>query len=268
MSHLYILLALVGLSILSSAFKKFQEQAEKNRLASARRRAEEEALRTGRTPGEPLFAPPSAAIAAPPPTLDDEQSARARDLAARRQALVAELRRRAAAAAAGGGGGAAAGGFVPPVPAPVPAPVIERATSGYQPPPHVAATTMAASPMPVRTASTPSPQPASTPQRSNRAARVMKAQQQQQIQQQQRRQQQAPRGSRGEGPVDSKRSLRANATETPGASTPGRVAQVTPVQRFAAGKISLAELRRAIVLQEVLSPPVALREGTPGSPAV
>lgn len=76
----WIILALViGASVVSWIFRKVQEEAERRRVRDEMARREMERLRTGREPGESETA---------------TQMQRAQELAARRQAQLQELRRR------------------------------------------------------------------------------------------------------------------------------------------------------------------------------
>lgn len=100
-----VLLLIFGASAIQWVIKNLKEQAAKKRAADERQRMEEEALRTGRSATADSAARLENVAARRMPAADPEE-ARLAELARRRQELVAELRRRAAAKQGGGGAGA------------------------------------------------------------------------------------------------------------------------------------------------------------------
>ncbi len=103
-TQVIILLLIFGASAIQWIIKNLKEQAAKKRAADERQRMEEEALRTGRSVSAEAGARLENVAARRMPAADPEE-ARLAELARKRQELVAELRRRAAAKQSGGGGG-------------------------------------------------------------------------------------------------------------------------------------------------------------------
>lgn len=100
-----VLLLIFGASAIQWIIKNLKEQAAKKRMADERQRMEEEALRTGRSVAAESAARMENVASRRMPAADPEE-ARLAELVRRRQELVAELRRRAAAKQGGGSAGA------------------------------------------------------------------------------------------------------------------------------------------------------------------
>lgn len=239
--QIIVLLLFVGFSVLSWVFRKLQEQAQVRRVQMERERRQMEMLRTGK-PGE--NEPPPAA-----PTSDAE---RLRDLAARRQAQLQELRRRAQERVRAGQGRPQQPSREPPPLIFIPGttgPTVPQQRPGQRP----AARSRVPQPAPART-----PVPArpgrATPGQDQRA----------------RQPQPVPRPPQPTRRRDDLRRLTrapepAPPPAVPVAPAPPATARGAP-HRPAGGvlldpsRISAADWRRAIVMNELLSPPLSLRE--------
>jgi hypothetical protein len=224
-SQIIILLLIFGASAIQWLYKTLKQQAEKNRQLSEQRRQDDESLRTGRShdsPVDPRTPEPVARRVTP----TDPEEARLAELARRRQELVAELRRRAAAKQ---------GQPAPTEPPPrhmdprprtmsIPAPVrtVDARTGPSRPTP-------AASPRPSFTRYVPA---AFKPQRRE------------------------PPRPTSEAPEATHRlvpSIEPREVALASSRTPARAGA------FAHLGMSASELRRAIVLQEILAKPVSMR---------
>lgn len=214
--QLIILAIFIGVSGLTWLYRQLKEQAATKRAEDARRRREEEILRTGR---DPLRAPPT-------PEAREEQR-RIDAVVARRESELQELRRRQAGARPTGSGeppgiliqipGTAGPIVVKPVPRPRPGPAPTRAEA-------------------------PMPQP-----RPGRQGRQRPPGAQRQTRKP------APRPSEPQpSPLVERSEL-----------MPTEPAQPAPapslVRALAAAPQTPDEWRRAIVLREVLAPPLGLR---------
>lgn len=222
--NLIVIALIVGFSALSWLARKLQEQAARKRALEEIERRREEMLRTGKDP----------AVLVAGPALS-EQEARLREIAARRQAQLQELRRRAQMRQQSGGPVSVRTTppptpprvATPPVPAPSPRP--SSATRPPQAPGRPASRPPARPvpepvrrprPAPVETRSRPSPPP------SRPAARVV------------------------EGESHAERLVPDVPIEPP---------KPRVVPRWFTPPRSAAEWRRAVVLHEILSLPVAFR---------
>lgn len=128
----FVWILIIGAIAVARVAKFLKEQNEARLRAEARKRAEQEALRTGRALDMPQPAPTTSASL--PADSDNKTAAqRLEELAAQRRAQVEELRRRRAAATAGSGESTrATPSAPPPAPARAPAPPVRRAPT---PPP-------------------------------------------------------------------------------------------------------------------------------------
>ncbi len=104
--HLVGLIIIVGFSVISWIYRQLKEQANKKKARDLIEERQREMLRTGRDPGAVAMQAESA-----------EEDRRRQEIAARREAQLAELRRRAQMRQQQGAGAA------PPVAAPTPPPV-------------------------------------------------------------------------------------------------------------------------------------------------
>jgi hypothetical protein len=110
---------LIGFSLLNWLVRKLREQAELKKIEAERRRREVEALRTGRGGGEPSPTAVAEARQEGAATQSDAQArARLEELAARRRAQLEELRRRQQQRRTGATGTTAPQGPTPQAPVP------------------------------------------------------------------------------------------------------------------------------------------------------
>lgn len=227
-----VFLAAAGLQV---AFRYMREQAARKRAEDARRRRDEELLRTGRDPrgGRPG---------------DDDERRRREAVIARRQAELEELRRRQAASS----GGTAAdvtgppGGILIQIPG-VPGPVIVRPIPRAQRPPGATSSPAVPGRSP---AGAPS---AARPKRPGRSRPVPSPS--------------AARPARATAPaVRAPGSVAAPASSGLEHPSPGSIAPaVTPppeLNRSIVSGVLMSpeDWRRAIMMHEILSPPLALRD--------
>jgi len=247
--QLIVILLVVGFSFFNWLMKTLREQAKKNREIAKRRAAEDDALRTGRVSssgdgqgtsiggarGAVLSQPPS--FEPPAPTLDTEAN-RLAELARKRQELIAELRRRQQ-----GGQG------TPPAPRPIAPPTSEpppQLRRGQMPTTKVA--------MPARANATvyahasPPPRPQGIPAPKPRTAKPS-------------RQEPAVVDT---GESTTHRMVMSESEAASVALTRGEPTIAGAGTRSALGasllpRMTIEELRRAVILQEVLSTPVGMR---------
>lgn len=233
--------------VVVKVIKSAQEAKERRRLEQLRQQQIHEAMRTGRpieqvmvgpspVPGAPLPPPPMGAPSGSPQD-------RMRELAARRQAQIDALRRQRAM----GGGGAPApspGNAYQVQPNTNPFPVVRQQTG--QPPPQ-------------RQAPRPPAQPQRGPTKAQRRQAALEAQQAAQ-RAKEAREWNPPTGEIGgtahdhEGDV-THRLVPDSPIESPSPSG-GRPA---PGVGAKGPSLSAADLRRAVILREVLAPPLSMR---------
>jgi len=223
-------------SVLGTVVKQIQEKKEARRIQQERERRKRDALRTGRV--EPAASPPS-----PAANPEAARQRRLQELAERRRAQLEEIRRRQQATPA-----------PPPAPATRPTP-IARTGAPVRPRPQAPARPM---PAPARPAPRPQAPVARTPVQRQQPTRAPVARQ-------------APaRVARPTAPVSKQPGARQRpparataATTAPITRTEvGAVPTATPRARSSVGSrlfSGRSDLRRAIVLSEVLGPPVSLR---------
>jgi outer membrane biosynthesis protein TonB len=223
--NLIVIALIVGFSALSWLARKLQEQAARKRALEEIERRREEMLRTGKDP----------AVLVAGPALS-EQEARLREIAARRQAQLQELRRRAQMRQQSGGPVSVRTTppptpprvATPPVPAPSP-----RPSSATRPPQ-----------APGRPASRPPAKPVPEPVRRPRPAPV------------ETRSRPSPPPSR---PAASRVVEGESHAERLVPDVPIEPPKPRVVLRWFTPPRSAAEWRRAVVLHEILSLPVAFR---------
>lgn len=253
--QLIILLLFVGFSVVSWVIRKLQEQSQVRRIQTERERRELEMLRTGRA-----LEPET------PPVATGADSDRLRDLAARRQAQLQELRRRAQERTRAERGPGGPGRESPVVSIPGSAgPIVVERTRTPRPPvaaPPPRPVPLGRSPAPVRR----SGQGAAQPPIASRTARMGPS-----PADQRRRPAQPPQrepSRRRAEPV-----TRPAAPPPPAAEAPSPAA-VPPPQlvgshrgSFSTGAVMVAgqkltpdEWRRAFIVKELLSAPIALRD--------
>lgn len=242
MSWLQILIPVLFVlgPVLGQIIKKINEQAELRRIEMERQRIRDEMLRTGRAPAEAQSR--ESTRSAPRPTPQGGAAARTNleEIAKRRQAQLEELRRRQQAARAQASARPTPARPVPPTAPGRPGP---QAHPTPQPRP-TAGPTPQARPQPVRRPAPPAqrrPAPtrsAPTPRRPSRS-RTPEVVPPAAIRKRQRRL----------GEVGGLGSIEVVAPPTAATPTPVRIPRTTDAWR------------RAIVLSELLAPPVSLRDG-------
>jgi hypothetical protein len=232
----FIWILIIGAIAVARIAKFLKEQNEARQRTEARKRAEQEALRTGRaleTPHQPVMA--SASL--PPDSENKSAAQRLEELAAQRRAQVEELRRRRAASTAGSNESARAT-------APSASPVPPRAPSpAYQPAPATVPPTRA---QPAGSAPRPTPKPQQAPRPTSRPAREKPAAQ----------------------VVRQSPPAPVNATPVeidPGESVVHRLVKEAPApvetkRQRALTRPAKSEWRRALLYREILSPPLSMRE--------
>jgi hypothetical protein len=264
--RLVVVVGFVLFSLLGGVIKKIGEKNAKRAAELARERRREEMLRTGRdetgafvdvTRASVLDAPPTAS---PTPPTSDDARAKLQQLAERRRRELAEMMKRSATAGSGS--------------KPVPTSQPRSAPQAARPP------QPRQSPQPRQ-----QPQPRQTfPQQQSR--RPSEQDSRRQREQQEKADRKAAAGAR-RGPQVSGGT---SATEQPAPPTPGSTpmhaayelpiartgATQTNVQQATSSKVGAAiaraggvggasEWRKAIVLSELLRPPVSLRDPSEGS---
>lgn len=248
--QLIVILLVVGFSFFNWLMKTLREQAKKNREIARRRAAEDDALRTGRVGsqsdgqgmsvgggrGAVLSQPPD--FEPPAPTLDTEAN-RLAELARKRQELIAELRRRQQ-------GGQSAPPPPRPVAPPAPPQPAEVRRGQMMPTTRVAMPTRPKAS--VYAHATPQPKPQGIPAPKQRTAKAVR---------------QEP-GALDTGESTTHRMVLPEAAAMSAALTRGEPAIGGTGARSALGasllpRMTTEELRRAVVLQEVLSTPVGMR---------
>jgi len=232
--HLIIVLIIVGGSVMKVIFTKLQEQAVKRRAQQAAEHRRLEALRTGRESDSERPIAPSVTVAQTSGT--DLQ-----DLARKRAAQLAELRRMQQARHRSGS----------PMPRPAsPGEVILRVPGSSGP--TVPGTRSAPLPAPVGRTARPAPRPAPPARQTSPDRRP------------QSRPQKAPKAQPKSYPEDAptpRRSAPAPTIER----DPLRLAMAAPEadapprQRPLLASPSTTDWRRAILMSEILSPPLATR---------
>lgn len=254
-NQIWILLAFVALSFLQWLIRRLQEQSAINKKKQAEARRREEILRTGRDPDQqPARQPDTASVSA-------EAAARQARLRELRQKQLEEMRRKGQPKPA-----PSAQVRVPPRPAPPQAPGRTGPVvigPGSRPPPTRPQTQTIGGPQPTRS----KPAPPAPPQRRPAAAPTAAPQRSRNLPA-------APaRPSGAEAPAPPKRTrpaapgtLRDTTTpqslastplisEIPEAAAPG----VASATRAIGSGMTAADWRRALILGEVLAPPVSLR---------
>jgi hypothetical protein len=216
--------------------KAASEAKERRRIEQIRQQQIHEAMRTGRPIEEAMI---STAPAMPPPSSPQGAQERLRELAARRQAQIEALRRQRAQQAGPGG-----------------QPATGRPPTMYQHGPAGAGTSTQPQPAPQRQQQQQQKQPRA--QRSQRRSQ----QQRPQITQEFPAPTAAIGGTSHDHDGDVTHRLVPDSTEVSMTSPLQTARPVTNTD--ARPTVSLSELRRAMVLREVLGRPVALRE--PGMP--
>lgn len=94
-TQLIIFLLAFGLPALGAVWKKLEEQREKHRIEQLRQQARQEQLRTGRMDAKPQVSVAQPTASAPPPAAADAvRKQRIAQIAARRRAQLEEFRRR------------------------------------------------------------------------------------------------------------------------------------------------------------------------------
>lgn len=240
-SQFLIFAVVILFSILGTVGKKLKEKQDERQVSMERRRREAERLRTGRVeePNEPDQASAAA-----------ERQRRLDQLAESRRRQLEELRRRRAAAAAGTAAPSTAttqtptAAPAPPRPAPRPA---QRPTPS-RPPQQAPARSPAPRPRPTPQ-SRPTPTPAQRAQQRQERASLSRAPELANTPKK-RPVAETPAPSRRPGAVSS----RGDAAERTMPAPAGQLGTLSSLRG-----LSRAELRRAIILTEVLAPPVSER---------
>jgi hypothetical protein len=246
--------AIVLISLITKIASAMKDQAEKRERQKRREQAELDALRTGGQVSQTETAPV-------PPQFQNQQSARAtlEEMAAKRRAQIEELRRRRAAAA-----GATT---VPPPAPPMSARQAEPARRPAQAPlPSGAGET-------ARRVRAQAEKEQQTEQNRERAARVDAANRQREAAEKVKTAQESKRRNErrevANREAESKTRAASQAIEQRAAAIRGtpdpepvRSRAATPVRKGGRHEFLLnpAEVRRAIVLQELLGPPLSLRQ--------
>ncbi len=248
----YLHLIVLGLFLLGGFFswlsKTLKEQAEAKRLRDRREQAQAEQLRTGRTP---VDSPAAFGMGGDAP----EQSAQRRlqELADRRKRQLDELRARQAAAGN---------------PISASAPSVQRAASSPPPIPTAARASESSESRRVEAARRLERQRAEVAKRREAAARLAAQSDSDRTE--------ALAQARRDAQRDATRVEAARVSESITAAAFAQHSVAAPVVAAGAvkaksapvasvfGKMSLADLRKAILLQEILSPPVAARNPNAG----
>lgn len=227
------LVLIVGFSVISWLYRKLNEQAAKKRAKDMMEERQREMLRTGRDPGDL-----SVNIPANVPMPDTSQTQRQRETSARREAQLAELRRRAQMRQRG-------------------APTAPNAPPTAPPPPIRSIPGSSGPTVPQRRTAFQQPRTGPQGQMSQRPISQERARPQSQSE---------PRPQRQSRPVKAKpRPILPPAPieeeETTHRLVPEEITstrRVSPVVSAAAPQTP-EEWRRAIIANEILSPPMAMR---------
>ncbi len=245
---------LIGFSLLNWLVRKLREQNELKRIEAERRRREIESLRTGRADGQPS---PTALADTRGGTVSDAQArARLEELAARRRAQLEELRRRQQQRRTGTGGTTAS-----PAPAPQgPVPQTRSQQRSTSQPPRGALTQRTA---PTASSGGFNPRQALEQQQRARDAKSTKERATRQtsydrIAAEQRSLDDRVAQAKLEGAAADRdlAAVRAKAPKSFYASTESTEGW----SDIARAVRSPAEIRKAIILSEVLAPPVSMRK--------
>jgi hypothetical protein len=247
---------LISISIISWLVKLIAQKREEAKIRAAKRAREDDALRTGRTAeGSPLIQAPAPVAAAGPASHDDARR-RLQEIAQRRRAELEQMSR---------------SGPAPAVP--------QRPGQAAPSRPPVAPASRPFQPRPITPAGQPVPRPQATqPQRAKPAQR--------QEQRKQKKQQSArPPQRQPESPTLAEKLLQGPAASTGAyAIAPQPLAPIAPLAPSAPGSVAvargtrvsidrattpeaIASLRKALVLAEILAPPVSMRPDAEGATA-
>lgn len=256
-NQIWILLAFVALSFLQWLIRRLTEQSAINRKKQAEARRREEILRTGRDPDQQTRQPDTASVSA-------EAAARQARLRELRQKQLEEMRRKGQPRPVPG-----AQVRVPPRAAPTQAPgrsgpIVIGPGPGSGPPPTRPQRQTIGAPQPAR----PKPAQPAQPQRRPTAAPTPPQQRSRNLPATSAR----PAGTEAPPPPRRTRpaatgALRDTTTpqslaatplisEIPDAAAPG----VASATRAVGAGMTAADWRRALILGEVLAPPVSLRD--------
>lgn len=240
---------LISISIISWLVKVIAQKREEAKVRAARKAREDELLRTGRTEDGIPVSQPIAPVAAAGPASHDEARRRLQEIAQRRRAELEQMARQGGGAAAGGGSQA---------PQPVP-PIARPAHPRPMGPAGPAFPSARARPEPQRAKPTPrqdqrkkKPQPVrqGSPQQQKPAPRPSEPQTLAE------KLQSGPAPTTGVYAVEA-HVVPAAASWAAGASRPGAVTTVKLDN--ARTPEGIAALRKAIILAELLAPPLSAR---------
>jgi hypothetical protein len=229
--NIVFLILVLGIPAISTIAKKLRDQHEAKRLRDEKERRRMEFLRTGRTAPTQAAAPPTAQPGTPAAARQ-----RLQDIAARRQAQIEELRRRRQQAS-----GQATSA---PAPARPSAGGIAPTTSRQAPP-----TRMPAPQRPV------AQRPAGAPQQGPSAQDIARRRE---MERRRKAQEAAKRQARRS--AEQAQQARDAIPVPPQPRSTEQVHTATPSGTSFVSKMRLEDWRRAIIMQEVLSPPVSMRE--------
>lgn len=234
MQIIIFIIVMLGYAV-SFIFKKLQEQAALKRAKEERERRRVEELRTGRVEhsGEPVV---TAATPAPAPPSHQDAARRLQEIAERRRQQLEELRRRAL----GQGSAPTAPPPSPPVAPPSAQPTRQPARVPRQGTPSAPARSARPPSRAKRQADQPSVSEEARPERRTSVERET--------------------SSRGE----SSRSVAPGSSFPPASlfpQAPDTARRTSPASvKVGNTKLAASDMRRAMILMEVLSPPVSLRD--------
>lgn len=254
---------MISISVISWLVKVVAQKREEAKVRAARKAREEELLRTGRAEDGRPTSQPLAPVAAPIPASHDEARRRLQEIAQRRRAELEQMARQ-------GGGSAATGTSHAPQPVPqvVPAAPMSR--------------TLQPRPLGPAGPAFPTARPKPEPQRAKAAPRQDQRKKKQPIRPAQQPQQRpAPRATEPQTLAEKLMDAPAEATGVyavvpqavhaaeswvPGGGRLGTATKVT--LDSATTPEGIAALRKAIVLAELLAPPLSARQDESGSTEV